>query len=403
MTHHGFMTNNILFLIFACSVFLIMLNAPHANQYQINYYIDISPLSYFLAILFLVPLYIFHWNKPTSVFIFGYYFLILLPPLVTFQLEDDYNSNIVAHIIHFLIIYTLVVIIQVQQKLIRFPYIGNEKFTLRLVIILITFSAAVIIILMREYLSLSIVDVFKRRIAARDLLGLPVLRYLFQWSVGFVLIYAAVLARNHVLWRNIVILLALSGFLTVGVKAATGLAILISLSGFFRGAKKINHDLKILIIFLIILPFISILSELFFSYSYINDYFIRRLISVNGIIQHEFWLYIYNPLPLNTSVEYHVGEILYDNGTNGNVNWFLTSLANEGILSTAVFTLVLFFVLWMLDVRQGNTRSSSVPKWIAFGLIFFVSEQDLGVVLLSSGGFLVMLLEIFRKRGELVR
>lgn len=389
-------------IILLLGVFLILLNAPYFNQYQIYRLTSVPVLTYILAGAAFLPLFLFNLRRPSSIFVFGYYFLIFLPPILVLTFKGYYYNNIVYHCVHFFLILLIVAGVQLTSKHLVIKHISSFKINLLIVLFLLIISQIIIIFLMQDYFSLSIADVYKRRLAARDLLTVPVLKYMFQWSVGFLLIYGALLARWSPVYRSVVILISLSGFLTVGVKAATGLAIIISLTGFLP--KKMIHksDQRLVFIVIVILPFISLVSEIFLSYSYLNDYILRRLISVNGIIQNEFWFYINNPVPTSTSVEYYVGSLLYHEGTNGNVNWLLSSLANRGILATALFLVTLSMLLWVLDSMSYKDSSTNMLKWIAFALIFFMSEQDFGIVLLSSGGFLVLCLEAIRKRTEYV-
>ena len=258
---------------------------------------------------------------------------------------------------------------------------------------------------------MDLVGSLDRRLEGRDLYG-----------DGSLMSYALAMTMNGLtpylsykagVLNRIRLLLAALGFdvlffWLLGVKAP----FLYVFLAYFMGvlvAKKKHKNFAIYFLYAIVLLFgINLLEWLFFDYSFISDYFFRRLFAVQAQVQGYYldfimesgttsWNFLTGSAGSAFKPTFYIGEFYFgDADANANTNAFLYAFSLNGIFG---YIFAALFVIVALTVFDALYRSSKNPAYLYLGFIYglLLVEQAFSTAMVSSGVGLLFLLVLLEK------
>lgn len=238
---------------------------------------------------------------------------------------------------------------------------------------------------------------YERRLEGRDIF--PVRSPLAYLSAAIVNGFAPFLAFVAG-WQRRKILLVFSlfcgcaFFYILGLKAPILLIAVASVIGYFARTGRIHKMTKIVYILLFCVFILFLLEFVFFGYSLVGDYFIRRALSVPPWVisaYFEFmssssssWSLLFG-VSSDQSITFIVGEdFLGFPGLNANTNSFIHQLAAGGIPMYALTILLVACVFLLLDATYECRRNPAM-QYIGFSFAILLTEQAATTALVSSG------------------
>jgi len=389
-------------LIFAYEFFL-----QGTNEY-IGYRPLIFNFQYFtgliISILLSTNLIATKLKKPSDFFPFFYCILIIIPYGVLHEIMGRIEID------RFFLNMTLLLIPVMSVKLVTKNILYFKLPTLifsRHLIVLITacaiFGTMYVVINAPASSGFDVLSSNLRRLEAREIfLGSSLGAYILSITVNGLLPILAYHFGSVERGLPVVIVLVCGAafYYVLGVKAH----FLMIVVGYLLGKnarlyrlERIWMQMRWLILFIFI---VFVFEFIWFEYSFIADYLIRRLFSIPAFILSGYFDLIANPannweiwsgLHSSRGVTYLVGELYFnDLDANANTNTFIYQLAANGVLS---YIVNIFLVITVLIFIDSNYAVKNNHIFMYFGFIFSVLlvEQNATTVLLSSGVGLLLL------------
>jgi hypothetical protein len=346
------------------------------------------------------------------------YLLVVILPFIALYSSSGYITDEMLPVSFIILSAPLLIMISARNIPFNFPNIvllSENK------VIFILMSLTIICVVFSYFIapssaSFSMETSYARRLEGREILdGYFLGGYLLSMTINmFIPLYAFIAGytkRNAFLLISIVF--ALFFFWLLGIKATfLYLAVAYTTGRLFLDGKL--HRLPYYILTAMLLLFLIFLVEWWTTgYSFVADYFFRRLFSLGVQIQGYYLdLIIHNP-PLDWNffigsnnpeffVTYYVGEYYANNPlTNMNSNCFLYAFGQKGLLGYLSSIVIVPFIFLILD-KIYKTRQAPICIFLGFIFATLVLEQAYTTALLSSG-VAIMTVLVFLMRIRTLR
>lgn len=388
----------------------------------LNYYVGMHDLNFdisfifSLLFLFFFMLLIFNlkFNSSTDYFLTVIFFLCIFNSNIFYSVSGITNlSLIMIKNSIFLIFFLTFIILKEFISKINFQIpknlIGIFKLKIEFVI---TILLSLILILVSQRLIFSFDDLgnYNSRIIGRENIS-GFLGYL--WNGGSnglapILSFLSIYNKRYI-YFIIAIAFALTGYVFIAIKLPFILVLFMGYLGWFFSNNNINF-FRLFYLSFFYMSLISFFEYLFFDYSYIGDYLIRRFFLVISQNQMYFINFIYTNLSdleilifgptLDKSESLIIGYTYYHNEfTNANSNTFFSEIIRNGLVG---FFLNLIFLIFLLSFFNYCFRITKHHVWYAIPILYavLISEQNYKTAFLSSGILFIIILLIFFKHQK---
>ncbi|MEE1867169.1 hypothetical protein [Pseudomonas auratipiscis] len=409
---------NRLFLLVFGLLLAYNLKLAAANEY-LGYQVFVFDLSYvlvvFVAVILLGVFMPVGIRVPSDFFTFLYGLFVIFPYTILHLIRGPVTP--LEFIRCFLILAVPFFVVRVSASIlpkVRFPGFFSYNFVLLLLIPLSITGVFLALANPPGSAGFDLGTSYVRRLEGREIfsVGTP-LAYLNSAIVnGFAPFFAFVAGWQRRYGLLFFALLCwLSFFYLLGVKAPLlfiGVAFII---GTRASVGRLYSLVNIIYICIFLAFFVFLVEYLFFDYSYVADYFIRRAMSVPAWLISAYFEFmsstdstLWSPLTgiaSNEPVTMVVGqEFLGLPGLNANTNAFVYQLASGGFLMYVLTVALVAFVFAMLDSVYSSNRNPALI-YIGFSYAILLTEQAATTALVSSGlGVLIMLLIFSRNSGS---
>lgn len=333
---------------------------------------------------------------PSDLFCIIYSFIVVLPYSIFHSVigaNVNYNSDL-----GMVIVILPLLIIWLTDSIRINMYIHNilPKHIMDIAgILFLVFTVAILVSFNINSASFSIEDVYIRRLEAREYFQTGELKsYLFSIVSNSGLSYIAFRAGCEKNYYKL--FAAISGWLLFYYFAGLKAPLLYISTSFFLGISLKNKSFsniflslpKIINIILVL----SLAEIILYDYSYLADYFIRRLIFVQPLHISNALRFVTDSmdwsslsgLPTNLPFSVYLGNEMGDQSLNANVNTFVYSFVGSGVFLYSLDIILLVSIFILLNSLYKKTGDPSV-LWIAGLFSTLMLEQSLKTSLLSSG------------------
>jgi hypothetical protein len=360
-----------------------------------------------LAVMFGVFLFRKKYDKPSDYFLLLYGMIIIIPYFLLYDIWGGMTLiGLIAVAMPFL---GVMIICELKFKSLQLTFF-SEEFA---ILIIFLFSVAVVFALLVNppaNASFDIYNSYLRRLESRALYGD---RTLIAYASSIVMNCMLALIFFWGVMRGKVFFLIASMFIYMGFYYIYGvkspLLYMFFAGGFAFFLRQSGGDVKFFnfIYYVILMIFIlAWLEFLFFGYSYLEDYIIRRVFYVGSYLVGAYLhvvgdddFSLLQGLVVAKSASMYVGEdFLGSPGLNANTNAFLYMLLQYGVLGYLFAISLVGMVLVFL-----NSLSHRSEVFLFISLIFgvLILEQSVTTTLLSSGvGLLLVIFHFSRKREK---
>lgn len=389
-------------VLYVC-LFLVYYNYGYYSNAKYGYQqLDITDFCLLdVLLLFVLGFFVFRksYKKPVDFFSLLYSLVVLVPYLALHGIWGRYRLDFIFDFI--LLLFPVLGVVYLSKIKLPLLWLGkdNKKSDDKLLVaccLLLVASILTILFLLYQApasASFTLHDSYIRRLDTREVYGYrTILAYLSSIVLNGCLpffVFCGVVYRN-----NILVFLSLVMFVIFyyiyGFKSPL---IYMFVAGVFAAYSKNNrlHVFFEMIFFLIVsLFFVAGLEFLLFDYSYVEDYFLRRVFYVGSYLVGAYFE-VFNSdevswisgLDMQKSASMYVGEdFLGDIDLNANSNTFVYYLIQYGLLGyfgVVVLVGVVFSIFTQLSKRN------SVYTYFSFIYAILILEQSATTALLSSG------------------
>ncbi|WP_146193506.1 hypothetical protein [Corticimicrobacter populi] len=390
------------------------LQIAETNAYMgyVSFPIDFEYLfSVAVALVFsglLMPLVIY---RPSDFFGLIYVIFVLLPYMVLYPIRG--HVALEDFFLYFFVLSLPVMIVRLVSALT--PRVGMLKFidsrtVVGLLFLLCIFGLIYALANPPGSAGFDLASAYDRRLEGREIFTVgSVAAYLNSAIVnGFAPFLAFVAGWRKRSWLLMFAMACGIGyFYLLGLKAPLLFIVLAYIIGYAARFEKIYMAGKI-VCFLLVFMFLAFFVEyVFFGFSQIGDYFIRRAFGVSSYIVSAYFefmnvdiFYSWSMLDGVESVEpitFLVGEwFLGAPGLNANTNTFVHQLAAGGVVMYGGTIILVALVFSLLDAVYLSSRNPAV-LYVGLSYAILLTEQAASTALVSSGiGFLILLLMFSR-------
>jgi len=388
-----------LFLLAAGILMAYNLQLAETNEYMgyrtfsINFPYLISLV---LAVIFIGMLIPSEIKKPSDFFTFLYGIFVLVPYMTLYPIR--YPTGGLDLIIFFFALagpFCIVRIVGVIAPAVRFPRLIPVKILIFLLALLCLVGVFFALLNAPVSSGFNLETTYDRRLEGRDIF--PIRSPLAYLSAAIVNGFAPFLAFIAG-WQRRTWLLAFSFFCgfaffyILGLKAPILLIAVASVIGYLARTGRIHKMTKIVYILLFSTFIFFLLEFVFFGYSFVGDYFIRRALSVPPWVISAYFEFMNSSswslllgVSSDESITFIVGEeFLGFPGLNANTNSFIHQLAAGGIPMYALTILLVTCVFLLLDATYECRRNPAL-QYIGFSFAILLTEQAATTALVSSG------------------
>lgn len=401
--------------------FFIMLSYVLQLQ-SANAYIGYVPISLdvsfmicfsvgFLFVAILVP---FRINKPSDFFCFFYGFFVLLPYLVLYSIRGAVGvEGFVMYVVVLVLPLLLIKVILWRLPTFRFPGLISQSNVILILCALIVVGVVMALLNPTASAGFDLSTSYDRRLEGREIFVSGSFFSYFSTAIinGFSPLVAFWACWKKKAWLIIIPFLCwLAFYYLLGVKAPILFIAVAALLGYAARRNKIEffigHVCRLLIVCFVVFVFEYAIG----SYSYVADYFLRRVFTVPAWVNASFFEFMASG-SMNWSalggahetkpISFVVGEdYLGFEGLNANTNAFMYALGSGGVpfyLLTIFLVGGVFFILDSAYLRKCNP----IFIYIGFSYSILIIEQAATTALLSSGiGLLIGLMVCARKNQD---
>ena len=255
-------------------------------------------------------------------------------------------------------------------------------------------------------------DTHVRRFEGRELYpARSTLAYALSMSMNGLVPFLAYRATERS--KSVLLVFALGAsvffYWLIGVKAPFAYAIAACAMGLMIRSGKLKYMGHFFLLAVVVAALIVVGEWLFVSkYSYVADYFFRRLFPIQALDQSYYLQFLFSDKPVDWSwflgssdpsfqPSYYIGEHFGGSAqSNSNTNAFLASLMLGGIWG---YVIAVAFVSLVLCVYDRLWKASQNPAYLFLGYMYsaLLIEQAYSVAMISSGIMLLTLLVMFEK------
>lgn len=379
---------------------------------ETNEYIGYMPLSFspqyliglMVAILLSFSLIAVRLQKPSDFFQFFYCVLIIIPYGVLYEIMGSLGvAQFFLNLVTLLFPAMAVKLATRKSIHFKFPILMSSRQLIALITVCAILGTLYVAFNAPISSGFDILSSNLRRLEAREIfVGSSLGAYVSSITLNGLLPVLAYHSGSD--RRGLLLVIALLCgavfFYALGVKAhflMIGIGYLLGRDVRFNRLEQIWFQMRWLILLIL---FAFAVEFVWFGYSYVADYLIRRLFSVPAFILAGYfdllsdsastWSLL-SGLDSPNGVTYLIGELYFkDPDANANTNAFIYQLAANGALAFVANILLVIAVLLFID---SNYVANNNRVFMYLGFIFSVLlvEQNATTVLLSSGvGILLM-------------
>lgn len=378
-------------------------------SFDVPYIVALVAAIFFIGMLMPVEI-----RSPSDFFTFLYGLFVLLPYAILFPIRSP------VELLDFTLFFSalagpFVAVSAVTGAVppLRVPRLISQKALVFMLVLLCVIGVFIALSNPTASAGFDLATSYERRMQGREIFptGTP-LAYLNAAIVNGFAPYLAFVAG----WQRRAWLIALSlfcglaFFYLLGLKAPLLFITLASVIGYSVRIERVHTIARTIYILMFITFFLFLLEYMFFGYSLIGDYFVRRAFSVPAwmiSVYFEFMASGSRPawLPLGgvsstEPITFIVGEgFLGRPGLNANTNAFLYQLAAGGVPMYLLTILLVTFVFALLDAAYKCKRNPTLI-YLGFAYAILLTEQAATTALMSSGIGVLVMLVVFSGSGE---
>jgi hypothetical protein len=269
-----------------------------------------------------------------------------------------------------------------------------------------------------EHAGFGINDTYVRRFEGRELYpARTVLAYALSMSMNGLVPFLAYRATER--GKSALLVIALGAvvffYWLIGVKAPFAYVLAASAMGLMIRSGKLKYIGHFFLLAVVLAALVVVGEWLLISkYSYVADYFFRRLFPIQALDQSYYLQFLFSDKPVEWSwivgssdpsfqPSYFIGEHFGGNPqSNSNTNAFLASLMSGGAWGYAV---AVAFIVVVLSLYDRLWTASKNPAYLFLGYMYsaLLIEQAYSVAMVSSGVMLLTLLVMLEKPGAVKR
>lgn len=338
-------------------------------------------------------------TRPSDFFRFFHLLLVVLPYLVLAGVRGEVDWSVFMPTMLVLIV-PLVVVRLVSLSVPPIRPLGLMSPRTLLTTTLAFCAVAAVVAVLWAPPSAGFELSYDRRIEGRDVFraGSPLAYMLVAAANGFApfLAFLAGAGERHRLQILAVALACeLALYYSIGLKAPLLLALLAFVAGVALRKQRADWIPRVALLGLCAALAVFVVEYLLADYSYVNDYLIRRLLTVPAFAISAYGEFMFanaawgwSPLSgvdIDVPISFHIGEVVLGfPGLNANTNTFVNTLAAGGLPSYAGTIALVAAVFAALDGVYRVTRNHAL---LYLGLLFslLLTEQAATTVLMSSG------------------
>lgn len=365
---------------------------------------------WFFSVLFIAILMPDKVIKPSDIFNFLYGVIILLPYVTLYNIRG--KIDFLEYFMRFSILcipFCIICFVSLCSLNIRYPTILNFN---KLILLIVSFCLLVVFFALNAATLSAGFDfgnAYVRRLEGREIFATGTPQAYFNAMIinGFVpeMAFLSGWLKRPLLFF-IALFCACAFFYILGLKAPVLFVVNAFLFGLLVRKGKIASFTKMLFTQLMLIQILSLIEQLFFGYSYIADYFIRRALTVPSWVISAFFEYMssseawsvisgsYEQIP----VSYVVGEqYLGMKGLNANTNAYIYQLASTGIIG---YFSVISFVSAFFFILDSTYKNNSLIFFVSFAYSMLILEQAATTAMFSSGILFVTILALISRSNE---
>jgi hypothetical protein len=355
------------------------------------------------------------FKSSADYFLTVFFFLCILNSNIFYSVSGITNLNLtlLKNFIFLIFFLTVIFSIKLTSKinfLITKNLIGIVRIRVELII---TILLIIVFIFVNLNLSISFENLgnYESRIEGRNLKQISFLSYF--WNGGLnglapILSFLSIYNKRY-FYFFFAIFFSLAGYTLIGVKLSFILVIFMAYLGWFFSYRK-NNFLEHCCLIFVLLSLVCFFEYLFFNYSFVGEYIIRRIfltLSQNQMYYIDFiaqnLLNLDNKLfglTFEKSESYYLGNLYYNNEfSNANSNTFFSEIIRGGFFG---YLINLIFIIFFLSFSNYCYKITNHHVWYAIPILyaFLISEQNYKTAFLSSGVlFIIILLFIFKNEN----
>lgn len=352
-------------------------------------------------------------EKPSDLLFLVYGLFVLLPYAILFPIRQEISVQDFS-IYFFTLAFPLIVVklTALKTPATKFPVIMDPATVVWIISLLCISGVGLALWNAPSAAAFDIAGAYERRIEGRDIFatGSP-LAYLnaavangFAPFLGFIAGY-----RKNNKFLVLALLCGLIYFYILGLKAPLFYIILAFVIGRVAFSELINW--LAIVIYIIILGSIAVfaIEYMFFDYSLVADYLLRRAFSVPPYVVSAYFEFMNSDVDWELMggadqgqpITFVIGErVLGSPETNANTNAFLYQLGAGGIPMYVLTILLVALVFAILDSAYANKRTP-VLLYLAFSYSILIVEQAATTALASSGLGVLMVLAVLSSPADL--
>ncbi|MBL8023953.1 MAG: hypothetical protein JNK54_06690 [Elusimicrobia bacterium] len=343
-----------------------------------------------------------------SDFFIVFQFLALLTPMAALCSVSNYigeENVLLALAVLVLPTFVLFAVRKINLKFPRYPLIGNQS----VLCFFIVFLACVFFWTQRHSppsAGFGLTDSYIRRLEGRELfVSRSLIAYLISMGTNLIAPFLGFLAgfKKNMFLFVLSFLVAVYFYWLLGIKATFLYSFASFGVGFLVSRKQIINLPRLVMMFVFFLSVVFLIEWRLNGYSYVADYFFRRVFSatvktqgdyIDMIFHHppEGWNFLFGLSKTKFSVTYFIGEH-YDRNplANSNTNAFLVAFGQGGLMGYLGAVIVIPFLFLLLDMIYQSNKNP-VGLFIGFMFAVLILEQAYTTALLSSGiGFMILI------------
>lgn len=266
------------------------------------------------------------------------------------------------------------------------------------------------------HFDLSLISEGERRLAARHL-PFAFFGYLISLGQSLLTVYATYffLVERRIIWIALLVLSSLAIFSFDGTKSTLLVPILLLLS--FTVMKR--YSLTVIYIFVVVLFVIALAELKFFHSNMIDNYLVRRIFSVPGLVNIIYWdffshhdkvfltdsilKYLISPVYI-LSPQFLIGVKYFDDVTASvNTGIWMNWYAQFGFFGVIIVSILAGIVLSVVDTFTTG-RHLLLGSLVCVYLGYIWAAQAFHTSFLSGGVlYLLLSLILFTRRGRLIK
>ena len=366
---------------------------------------------FIFSVVFCISLFARRYKKPSDYFLLFYGLTVVVPYAILHDIYRVNDGRILIDIALLLIPFFFVMLIcNINLKLTQIKLV-NERYLFRFFLLFSMVVLSLLICNPPSSASFSLIDSYERRHEARVVyISGGFIAYgssMVMNGVLPLLVFLGVLNKTKVYWF-IGLLFYCIFYYIYGVKAPLLYMLFAGIFGYSVRNDTVNAFYNIFIYAPIFLMVISWIEIVFYDYSYVEDYLIRRIYYGGSFVMGAYFNYFDSNYfswsvgllgPGMKSISMYIGEdFLGLDGLNANTNTFIYFLGQYGVFGY-VFSIILVGILLSLFNFIGLKRKVLVFISVLYSIL--ILEQSATTALVSSGILLITLSYYFSKQKSI--